>query len=68
MGLLMIYVAYMPIYKKSRFLARTSEQVQQRFIAQEVIADLKIFGLPNSQDLLDNPGTHLQPSPSAFTV
>ena len=30
MGLLMIYVAYMPIYKKSRFLARTSEQVQQR--------------------------------------
>ena len=66
MGLLIIHVACACIFVIQIF--GTDKRTGPTKVAQEVIADLKIFGLPNSQDLLDNPGPHLQPSPSAFTV
>ena len=37
----MIHKACMPIYKGSRFLARTSKQAGQPEVVQEVLADLK---------------------------
>ena len=43
MSLFMIYKAYMPVYKRSRFLAQDGRD--QSKVVQEVLADLKIIGL-----------------------